>query len=94
MRRPPVTRGDCLDGPRPCPWRACRYHLGCEVRGKGNGESCALDLADRGGISMAEVAAALGVSKQRIEQIEAAALAKLNRALRRLGVEDGGRDAA
>lgn len=23
----PRTRGDCVRGPRPCPWLGCRYHL-------------------------------------------------------------------
>lgn len=23
----PKTRADCVDGPRPCPWASCRYHL-------------------------------------------------------------------
>lgn len=23
----PQTRGDCVHGPRPCPWLGCRYHL-------------------------------------------------------------------
>lgn len=23
----PMTRGDCADGPRPCPWTSCRHHL-------------------------------------------------------------------
>ena len=23
----PRTRGDCQDGPRPCPWVSCRHHL-------------------------------------------------------------------
>lgn len=27
----PRTRADCLDGPRPCPWVACRHHLLFEV---------------------------------------------------------------
>ncbi len=27
----PRTRGDCADGPRPCPWYRCRHHLGLEV---------------------------------------------------------------
>ena len=27
----PVTRGDCQDGPRPCPWVSCRYHLALDV---------------------------------------------------------------
>lgn len=27
----PRTRADCLEGPRPCPWVSCRYHLLTEV---------------------------------------------------------------
>lgn len=27
----PRTRADCMDGPRPCPWISCRYHLFDEV---------------------------------------------------------------
>ncbi len=27
----PRTRGDCVDGPRPCPWISCQYHLLVEV---------------------------------------------------------------
>lgn len=23
----PLSRGDCADGPRPCPWLRCRHHL-------------------------------------------------------------------
>ncbi len=57
----PRTRGDCVDGPRPCPWVSCRSHLYLEVA-QGTGslmfhhqnkwpweleETCALDVADR-----------------------------------------------
>ena len=57
----PRTRGECVDGPRPCPWVSCRHHLYLEVR-EHNGhlwrnhpaadpdelpESCSLDVADR-----------------------------------------------
>jgi hypothetical protein len=28
----PKTRGECMDGPRPCPWMSCRYHLGLELQ--------------------------------------------------------------
>lgn len=35
-QRPPLdrpkTRGDCKDGPRPCPWVGCRHHLLIDVR--------------------------------------------------------------
>lgn len=27
----PLTRADCVDGPRPCPWVGCRHHLLIEV---------------------------------------------------------------
>lgn len=30
MRRP-KTRGDCVNGPRPCPWVSCRHHMYLEV---------------------------------------------------------------
>lgn len=67
--RKPVTRGDCVDGPRPCEWN-CRYRLE-------GAESCALDVADRYPHSDAEIAALMGLSRQRINQIEAQALRKL-----------------
>lgn len=41
--------------------------------------SCALDLADLGGITLDEVAQVLGVTRQRVQQIESRALAKLHR---------------
>lgn len=27
----PRTRGECVDGPRPCPWVSCRHHLYLDV---------------------------------------------------------------
>jgi hypothetical protein len=32
----PVTRGDCADGPRPCPWLRCKHHtlIERELRGE------------------------------------------------------------
>ena len=55
----PKTRGECLNGPRPCPWVSCKYHLGIEVGvhsvtkvtehdGWMERDTCALDVADRG----------------------------------------------
>lgn len=71
----PRTRGECLDGgpfaARPCPF-ACRYRL------DGPGESCALDVADRGGESAATVGGLLGgLSRQRVEVLERVALARV-----------------
>jgi len=35
----PKTRGDCIDGPRPCPWTRCRYHLAPDFVLHGIGEA-------------------------------------------------------
>jgi hypothetical protein len=56
----PVTRADCVGGPRPCPWAACRHHLYLDVSEQGwlkvnypglevwqMAETCSLDVADR-----------------------------------------------
>lgn len=32
----PRTRGDCVDGPRPCPWVSCVHHLLTEVTEQGS----------------------------------------------------------
>jgi hypothetical protein len=60
----PRTRGDCIDGPRPCPWVDCRHHLLSEEY------SCVLDVADEGWHTQQEVASILGVSQQRVDFIE------------------------
>src|SRR3990167_1866788 len=83
----PRTRGDCIDGPRPCPYALCKYHLGYEILKSGalfqrfadsalgvGAESCALDVADRGGTTLEEVAQLCGVTRERIRQIEEKAL--------------------
>lgn len=80
MEKPPVTRGDCRDGRRPCPWVRCRYHLAGDAGGD-TGDTCALDLAELGGMKLVEVGAVLGVTRQRVEQIERVALAKLRHRL-------------
>jgi hypothetical protein len=70
----PRTRADCEAGPRPCPWTTCRYHLAPEGA---TAESCALDVAARGGLTLEEIGNLLGVTDERIRQIIAAGLRQL-----------------
>ena len=86
----PKTRGDCLLGPRPCPWVACRHHMYLDVKSTGSVRinhaglevwdllvSCSLDVADTGPQSCATVARALNVTRQRANQIEQKAIGQL-----------------
>lgn len=56
-------------------------------------ETCALDLADRGGMTLEEVGDVLECTRERIRQIEAKALKKLAKPARRRGLEDSSLDA-
>jgi hypothetical protein len=78
---------------RPCPFKVCRYHLERDesIQARGNtgerheaqlaardtSETCALDVADRGEHSAVRVASLLGITKQRVQQIEKTAVGKL-----------------
>ena len=89
MRRP-KTRGDCEFIPRPCPFVGCKYNLYLDVnpntgRLKINSakppwvmrESCALDIADRGEVTLEYVGGLINLTRERIRQIERQALRKL-----------------
>lgn len=73
----PVFRAECLPGgdneERPCPWHECRYHLNHAKA------TCLLDLYDRGGMSLEEISEIIGLTRERIRQIEEAALHKLKK---------------
>ena len=92
-RRFPLVE-DCSHEDRAaCRNTRCRYHL--EHRGYGEHllrptRDCALDVANEGERSTEEVAAILGISRERVRQIEERALRKLQRiaALRRAHEDD------
>src|SRR6266545_4090816 len=87
----PETRNDCVEGARPCPFVSCQHHLFLDVSARTGaiklnfpdlevwdmGESCALDVADRGGTTLEDVGAIMNLTRERIRQVEVKALAKL-----------------
>ena len=87
----PRTRGECKDGPRPCPFVGCRYHLWSDLEPSGNlkvhrpelepwdlERSCALDIADAGPITLEEVGGLLNRTRERVRQIEERTIERLN----------------
>ncbi len=87
----PKTRGDCQDAKRPCPWVSCKFHLYLDVNPETGSikvnfpdlevwemaETCALDVADRAGITLEEVGEILNLTRERIRQVEVLGLSKL-----------------
>lgn len=87
----PKTRGDCERVPRPCPYVACAHSLYLDVSDTGSiilnfphlepgqmpaDQSCALDLAERGEMTLEEIAAVTNLTRERIRQIELKALTR------------------
>ncbi len=91
----PTVRAECEAGGakhmRPCPFVSCSYHLYLDTRPTGAlrinypvppeelQHSCALDVADLGGLSLEDVGAVMGMTRERVRQIERAAQVKLAR---------------
>ena len=87
----PGTREDCRTGERPCPYVSCKYHLFLDVNPETGSiklnfpdlnvwemsETCSLDVADRGGITLEEVGELLNLTRERIRQVEVLGLEKL-----------------
>ncbi len=87
----PRSRKECAHGIRPCPFVSCRHHIYLDVNPKKGSlklnfpdlrvwelpETCSLDVADRGGMTLEEVGEILNLTRERIRQVEVRGLAKL-----------------
>jgi hypothetical protein len=89
--RRPDTRAECANMQRPCPFVSCKYHLYLDINPNTGSikinfphlevwemtETCALDVADRGGITLEDVGEIVNLTRERIRQVESVGLAKL-----------------
>jgi Sigma-70, region 4 len=87
----PKNRGECNEGMRPCPYVSCKHHLYLDVNPETGSiklnfpdlevsemaDTCSLDVADRGGITLEEVGEILNLTRERIRQVEVRGLIKL-----------------
>jgi len=87
----PKNRGECANVARPCPYVSCKYHLYIDVNPATGSikinfpdlevwelqHSCALDVANTGGITLEEVGEILNLTRERIRQVEVRGLLKL-----------------
>lgn len=87
----PTSRSECVNMPRPCLFVSCRHHLYLDVNEETGSvkfnfpdkevweleETCALDVADRGGITLEEVGSIMNLTRERIRQLELSGLKKL-----------------
>lgn len=89
--RKPQSRTECSTGIRPCPFVSCKHHLYLDVNPETGsiklnfphldvwemGETCSLDVAERGGITLEEVGEIMNLTRERIRQVEVRGLVKL-----------------
>ncbi len=89
--RRPRSRAECANGARPCMFISCKHHLYLDVNPSTGSiklnfpdrevweldETCALDVADKGGITLEEVGSIMNLTRERIRQVETRGLLKL-----------------
>jgi sigma-70-like protein len=87
----PSSRAECREELRPCPWVACKHHLYLDINPETGSikinfpdlepwelkHTCALDVAERGGITLEEVGEIMNLTRERIRQVEVRGLLKL-----------------
>ncbi|MDB4955966.1 MAG: hypothetical protein JWO36_3535 [Myxococcales bacterium] len=87
----PKTRAECKEEARPCPWVACKHHLYLDINPETGSikinfpdlepwelaQTCALDVADAGGLTLEEIGAVTNLTRERVRQLEVRGLLKL-----------------
>ena len=87
----PEVRGACAGGERPCPFVSCKHHLYLDVNPETGSiklnfpdievwemtETCSLDVAERGGVTLEEVGEIMNLTRERIRQLEMSGLTRL-----------------
>ena len=90
----PKVRADCMNGPRPCLFVSCKHNLYLDVNPETGSiklnfpdkeiweleYTCALDVAEKGGITLEEVGEIMNLTRERIRQVETRGLVKLRAA--------------
>jgi len=90
----PRTRADCVSSPRPCVFVSCKYNLYLDVNPETGSiklnfpdkeiweleYTCALDVAEKGGITLEEVGEIMNLTRERIRQVETRGLEKVRTA--------------
>ena len=88
----PMLRAHCEGAERPCPFVSCKHHLYLDVNPETGSiklnfpdievwemtETCALDVAERGGVTLEEVGEIMNLTRERIRQLEMSGLSKLH----------------
>jgi hypothetical protein len=90
----PATRADCVSSARPCVYVSCKYNLYLDVNPETGSiklnfpdkeiweleYTCALDVAEKGGITLEEVGEIMNLTRERIRQVETRGLEKVRTA--------------
>ncbi len=90
----PKSRADCISSPRPCVFVSCKYNLYLDVNPETGSiklnfpdkeiweleYTCALDVAEKGGITLEEVGEIMNLTRERIRQVETRGLEKVRTA--------------
>ncbi len=91
----PKNRSDCVSSPRPCVFVSCKFNLYLDVNPETGSiklnfpdkeiweleYTCALDVAEKGGITLEEVGEIMNLTRERIRQVETRGLEKVRTAV-------------